>query len=289
MRYRSNRQYLYPVLRPDSDDYDTSYSLIATCDPPVYDQLDGVIDVSVRFDLSEPRLKEAVRSRRAKCAAMVYCGSTLYREKLDPSSSDPFVARGRIPVSRLKNQVQIHPVILATSSFVHSTDTAHREYQRQPTQIARLAPLATDLPWIFDIDSDVRPVRSIFRMQIVDDDRLSDGEFDVNVDVGSDYVAILVNRNTMSAFKTIRETNNMALPTVFMSALLSVLASVKDIGDEVDDDNCEWLRCVRTQLRNLNIDIGGPEDEGADTLFFAAQRLLKCPFAFVFEDLPDFE
>ena len=289
MRYRSNRQYLYPVLRPDSDDYDTSYALAATCDAPKYDESDGMVDIRVRFDLDEPRLKEAVNSHRAKCAAMVYCGSTLYRDKLYSSSDDPFTARGRIPVSRLKNQVEVHPVVLAVNTFIHPTDTAHPEYQKQPAEIVRLAPLATDLPWIFDIDSDARPVRSIFRIQIDDQDRLSDGEFDVNMDVGIDYVAILANKNTIAAFKALRETSNMALPTVFTSALLSVVTFVKDVGDEADDDNCEWLRCVRTQLRHLNIDIGGPENDGADTLFLAAQRLLKSPFAFVLEDIEDYE
>ena len=281
MRYRSNRQYLHPVLRPDADDYGVDAALFATCDPPQYDQSDGMVSISVRFDLDEPTLNQAVRSSNAKCAAMVYCGSTLYRDRLEALPNEPFIARGRIPVSRLKNEVQVHPVILATRDFVHSTDTAHPEYQGQSVSITELAPLATDLPWIFDIDSDALPVRSIFRLEEDKSDGLNDGEFDVNIDIGQDYVAILANSDTLAAFNDIRKGNDMPLPTVFTGAVLSVLAVVKEIGDDADNENCAWLSCVRAQLRSHNIDIE------RDTLFLAAQRLLKSPFRIVLADFVD--
>ena len=70
---------------------------------------DGMVSISVRFELDEPTLGQAVRSSNAKCAAMVYCGSTLYRDRLEAQPNEPFIARGRIPVSRLKNEVQVHP------------------------------------------------------------------------------------------------------------------------------------------------------------------------------------
>jgi hypothetical protein len=281
MRYRSNRQYLHPVLRPDADDYGVDAALFATCDPPQYDQSDGMVSISVRFDLDEPTLTKAVRSSNATCAAMVYCGSTLYRDRLVALPNEPFIARGRIPVSRLKNEVQVHPVILATRDFTHSTDTAHPEYQGQSVSITRLAPLATDLPWFFDIDSDALPVRSIFRLEEDKSDGLNDGEFDVNIDIGQDYVAILANSDTLAAFNDVRKENDMPLPTVFTGAVLSVLAVVKEIGDDADDENCAWLSCVRAQLRSHNIDIE------RDTLFLAAQRLLKSPFRIVLADFVD--
>ena len=278
MRYRSNRQYLHPVLRPDADDYGADAALIATCDLPEYDQSDGMVAIQVAFDLSEPTLKRLVQSRAARCAAMVYCGSTLYRNRLEALPDDPFVARGRVPVSRLKNAVQVHPVILATSDFVLPTDTAHPEYQGHSVVIDRLAPLATDLPWIFDVDSDMRPVRSIFRLEEDKSGRLNDGEFDVNLDTGQSYVAIFANSDTLEAFNAARKEGQYALPTVFTGAVLSVLAFVKDLGDDIDDESCAWLSCVRAQLRSRNIDLE------SDGLFLAAQRLLDRPFRVVLAD-----
>ena len=281
MRYRSNRQYLHPVLRPDSNDYGDDAALFATCDPPEYDRSDGMVSIQVRFDLAEPTLSRAVRSNNAKCAAMVYCGSTLYRNRLEALPDEPFVARGRVPVSRLKNAVEVHPVVLATRDFALSTDTAHPEYQGLSVAVDRLAPLATDLPWIFDIDSDARPVRSIFRLEEDKSGRLNDGEFDVNVDPGQDYVTILANSDTLVAFNAVRKENDMPLPTVFTGAVLSVLAVVKELGEDADDENCAWLSCVKAQLRSHNIDIEN------DSLFLVAQRLLKSPFRIMLADYSD--
>lgn len=284
MRYRSNRQYLYPVLRPDADDYGLDSALETSCDPPQYDQDNGILSISVRFNLTEPALTQAVQFQYAKCAAMVYCGTTLYRDRLEATPADPFVAQGRIPVRHLKNDVQVHPVILAVDDFVLSTETAHAEYRNQPVSVERLAPLATDLPWVFDIDSDARPVRSIFRLEEDDSGRLNEGEFDVDPDPGKDYVAIRANNATLGAFNELRKVSNLPTPTVFTTAVVSVLAFVKELGEEGDDENCAWLRCVKAQLRSHNLDIGGPDYPGEHSLILAAQRLLRTPFAIVLED-----
>lgn len=274
MRYRSNRQYLHPVLRPDADDYGPDASLITVCEPH-YDPSDGMLSIAVRFELAEDSLTQAVIAQRAKCAAMVYCGSTLYRSRLEATPSEPFVARGKIPVNSLKNEVQVHPVILAMRDITHPTDTAHPEYERQSVGIDRLAPLATDLHWTFDINSEPRPVRSIFRLQEDVSGRLNDGEFDVSPDITQDYVPIFANRDTHTAFKAMRGGAH-PLPTVFTSAVLAVLATIQSLGEDADDDeNCAWLRCVNARLRNHNINIG----DGGISLFLAAQRLLESPFA----------
>ena len=274
MRYRSNRQYLHPVLRPDADDYGPDASLVTACEPH-YDPSDGMLSIAVRFELAQDSLTQAVIAQRAKCAAMVYCGSTLYRSRLEAAPSEPFVARGKIPLSRLKNEVQVHPVILATRDISHPTDKAHPEYEGQSVEIDRLAPLAQDLNWIFDIDSDARPVRSIFRLQEDETGRLSDGEFDVSPDNTQDYVPIFANRDTLAAFNAMRGGAH-PMPTVFTGAVLAVLANIQSLGEDAsDDENCAWLRCVNAQLRNHNINIG----DGGISLFLAAQRLLESPFA----------
>ena len=275
MRYRSNRQYLHPVLRPDADDYGPDASLSTACEPPHYDPSDGMLSIAVHFELAQDTLTQAVIAQRAKCAAMVYCGSTLYRNRLEAAPSEPFVARGKIPVSRLKNEVQVHPVILANRDISHPTDQAHPEYEGQSVEIDRLAPLAQDLHWVFDIDSDARPVRSIFRFQEDNTGRLNDGEFDVSPDNTQDYVLIFANRDTLAEFKAMRGGVH-PMPTVYTSAVLAVLASIQSLGEDAsDDENCAWLRCVNAQFRNHNINIG----DGGISLFLAAQRLLESPFA----------
>ena len=153
--------------------------------------------------------------------------------------------------------------------------------------INELAPLATDLHWFFDVNSDMRSVRSIFRLKEDESGRLNDGEFDVSVDTGNDYVEIFANRATLDTFNEVRKESRFPMPTVFTSAVLSVLAVVKDLEDDSDDENCAWLSCVRTQLRSRNLDIGGPGFDGSHSLLLAAQRLLSTPFAILLEDYAD--
>lgn len=284
MRYRSNRQYLHPVLRPDADDYGPDASLITACEPH-YDPSDGMLSITVRFELTEDSLTQAVIAQRAKCVAMVYCGSTLYRSRLEAAPSEPFVARGKIPVNYLKNEVQVHPVILTTRDITHPTDTAHPEYEQQSVGIDRLAPLAQDLNWAFDINSDARPVRSIFRIYEDDTGRLNDGEFDVSPDIAQDFVPIFANRDTLTAFNAMRGGVH-PLPTVYTNAVLAVLAHIQSLGEDAgDDENCAWLRCVNTQLRNHNVNIG----DGGISLFLAAQRLLESPFAAMLTEFSEFD
>ena len=240
-----------------------------------------MLSISVRFDLNEPHIGNAVMSGSAKCAAMVYCGSTLYRSRFEASPGNLFVAEGSVPVSRLKNEVEVHPVILAARDLIHSTVTAHPEYEGRPAEVHRLAPLATDLHWTFEVDSDTRPVRSIFRLSDPDDTgRLRDGEFDVNVDPNHAYIDVIANSETLNALNIMRRNDRLAVPTVFTSALITVLAYLRNIEEdeaEHQDENCEWMTCLRTQLRRLDINILG------DTLLLAAQRLLESPFKPVLE------
>ena len=285
MRYRSNRHYLYPVLRPGSDDYGEA-QFYTTLDQPEYDAEQGLLNLCLRFNLEEQSIVSAVKSGDAKCTAMVYCRSTLYRLSLDSSPQDPFIARGTVPVSLLKNQVEVHPVILAARDIVHSPASANLEDQGQTVEIRQWAPMATDLNWTFNIDPNDQPVRGIFRLIPVEDDHLQDGQFDVRLDVTKPYVDITATQTTIDAYKETRKLTgiNHILPTIFTSAVISVLAYVKGLEEDDESDNCEWVNCIRDKLTASNINIGNTEEEGTHTLFLAAQLLLESPFNGIFED-----
>ena len=283
MRYRSNRQYLYPVLRPDSDDYGEA-QLHTTLDQPQYDAETGELSLCLRFHLLEESLVSAVRSGDAKCTAMVYCRSTLQRMRLDSSAQDPLVARGTVPVSLLKNQVEVHPVILATRDIVHSPASANSEDQGQTVEIRQWAPMATDLNWTFNVDPKDQPVRGIFRLVPVEDDHLRDGQFDIQLDVTKPYVDLTATQTTIEDYKETRKLTgtDRLLPTIFNSAVISVLSYIKDLEDDDESETCEWVNCVRNKLEENNIRLGDSEQEGTHTLFLAAQLLLESPFSSIF-------
>ena len=280
MRYRSNRQYLYPVLRPDSDDYGDA-QLRTTLDLPAYDSEQGLLNLTLHFNLQESSLISAVRSGDAKCAAMVYCASTLQRFRLESTPEELFVAQGSIPISLLKKDVQVHPVVLATRDLVHTPTETNPEDQGQSVEIRQWAPMATDLNWTFNLDPTDQQIRSIFRLVVVEDDYLQDGQFDVRPDFSKPYVDIVANRTTVEAYKNTRNYSSASwtLPTIFTSAVISVLAYLKDADDDADSDSCEWADCIRNRLTELRLDIGGPGQEGSNSLFYAAQVLLESPFS----------
>ena len=278
MRYRAQRHYLYPVLRPGSDDYGETASFRTTLEQPEYNRDNGMLTVALRFDLKETGIYETIRAGKAQCAAMVYCGSTLFRTRISANREEPFLATGSIQVSRLKNRVEVHPVILATQDIpVYSTRTANREYERLPVEVNRFAPLATDQPWHFDLEVDETPVRSIFRIR--ENDSLQDGEFDLQLDPGEDYVDLLVNPETRRRFNSVRSEPSL-VPSLFMSAVTEVLAFIKDDLDEEEraDSECAWVQCVQRRLHQLGVDIGGKERQGQHSPLLAAQRILNTPF-----------
>ena len=280
MRYRSNRQYLYPVMRPDSDDYGDA-QLRTTLDQPIYDAELGLLHLTLRFDLGERSLISAIRQGHAKCAAMVYCGSTLQRLRLESDPEEPFIAQGSIPISLLRKEVQVHPVVLAARDLVHTPVSTNLEDLGQSVEIRQWAPMATDLNWIFNLDPNYQHVRGIFRLVAVEDEYLQQGQFDLRLDFTKPYVDIIANQDTVNAYKETRRESgeSWTLPTIFTGAVISVLAYLKDVDEDEDSDSCEWANCIRDKLTDRGIDIGGPGREGSHSLFYAAQVLLESPFS----------
>ena len=190
MRYRANRNHLHPVLRPDSDDYLNSV-FNTTLATPTYDAQNGLINVSVHFDPRNTTIRRAVEAGDAICAAMVYCSSTQYRDRLEASVRQPFVAQGQIPASLVKNRVEVHPAIITTHDIeAFDTTTSHPEYQRQQVKIEEFAPIAADHNWHFEVSPQLTPVRGIFRIRETQGRTLEFGEFDTIIDEEEQYIYI---------------------------------------------------------------------------------------------------
>jgi hypothetical protein len=181
----------------------------------------------------------------------------------------------------LKKEVQVHPVVLATRDLVHTPDSTNSEDQGQSVEIRQWAPMATDLNWTFNLNPSDQQVRGIFRLVVAEEDDLQDGLFDVRPDFSKPYVDIVANQATVAAYKETRKISgvNHILPTIFTSAVISVLAYLKETDDEENSDDCEWAGCIKDKLAERGIDIGEPSREGSHSLFLAAQILLQSPFA----------
>lgn len=78
MKYEPKRNYLYPVLRPYSDDYASEeLGIKVTTEPD-----EGHVRIGVMFDVGEPSIRNQIAAGNARCVAMLYCRDTLHREML---------------------------------------------------------------------------------------------------------------------------------------------------------------------------------------------------------------
>ena len=269
MKYNSRRNYLHPVLRPFSDDYPQG-SLKTTVRT---DLADRNMNVSVTFELLEPSIQDQVEKGEALCVAMLYCGSTLYREMLRAGTGST-VAETSIPTDMLRGDVEVHPSIVAMNHLDHPSSTTHEEYRAESLPIAQWNPLATDQTWRFQVNPTAHPTKGIFNREI--DEDLADGEFDIKCNPAEKYINITANASTTSDFKKLSERHS--LPTVYLGALVEALAEVKEMDGETRVDEDGWVNCIRNNLNRLGIDIGYQDQQGSHTLFHAAQMLLNKPF-----------
>ena len=269
MRYNPRRNYLHPVLRPFSDDYPEG-SLKTTVSTEMTDR---TMNISVTFDVLEPSIEGQVAKGDALCVAMLYCGSTLYREMLRAGSGST-KAETSIPTDLLRGDVEVHPSIVATNHLAHPSTSTHQEYGAEPVPISQWNPLATDQTWRFQVNPTTRPTKGIFNREIKHD--LADGEFDIKCNPAEKYINITANASTMEDFKRLSE--GYSLPTVYLAALVEALAEVKEMDGETSTDTDGWVVCIRSNLNRLGIDIGHQDQPGSHTLFHAAQMLLSMPF-----------
>lgn len=272
MKYSPRRNYLHPVLRPWSDDYPgASFQTQITRSEIV----NGVLNLVIAFDVSEPSIMAQINGGYAICVAMLYCSSTLHRQMLSAGAGSLEISES-ISCELLRGNVEIHPAIVVNDNVDHPTNTAHEEYNANPVSISRWHPLAVAQTWHFQVNSNVRPTKGIFNLE--NDDQLSDGEFDIKADISDRYISITANSDTRAKFKSMSGGESRALSTVYMSALVAALAEIRkfDDGDEAHDDG--WVNCIKVNLKRLNIDIGSDDGQGTHTLLRAAQHLLNNPF-----------
>lgn len=272
MKYNARRNYLHPVLRPYSDDY--PHGNLQT-QITRSDVADGALNLAMDFVVSEPSILEQVNSGHAVCVAMLYCSSTLHRQMLSAGTGSLEISES-IPTQLLRGNVELNPAIVVNDRIDHPTDTAHSEYSSTPVSIGRWHPLAVDRTWHFQVNPSVRPTKGIFNFET--DDSLPDGEFDIKANVSDRYVIITANSNTRAKFKALPGDPSQSLATVFMGALLTALAEVKEFGDGEGADDDGWVNCIKANLKRLNIDIGSYDEAGTHSLFRAAQYLLDNPF-----------
>ena len=280
MKYEPKRNYLYPVLRPYSDDYSSEELGIEVTTEPV----DGHVRIGVNFSVSEPSIRKQIDDGNARCVAMLYCRDTLHRETLRADKRQ-FALRKEVPSRYLVNDVEIHPAVVAVNGINHPTKTAHPEYGGAAVQVDKFQPLATAQTWRFSVNADKRAAKGIFNLAV--DDDIRPDMFDVEIDSAARYITIKADTDTLKQFMNIRRNELLTLPSVYMNALVEALSHIKVNNLESgggDVHSAGWVNCILSNLSsNLRkngdgISVGNADNAGSHSLMYAAQMLLDKPF-----------
>ena len=275
MKYEPKRNYLYPVLRPYSDDYATEELGIKVTTEPV----EGNVRIGVMFDVGEPSIRNQIAAGNARCVAMLYCRDTLHRETLR-AGKGRFELQKEIPSRYLVNDVEIHPAVVAVNGINHPTKTAHPEYGGGAVQVGKFQPLATAQTWRFSVNADQRAAKGIFNL--APDDTMRPDVFDVEINSAARYITIKADPDTLKQFMNIRRNELLTLPSVYMNALVEALAYIKinnlESGGGGDVHSAGWVNCILSNLQDDSISVGDVDNAGSHSLMYAAQMLLAKPF-----------
>ena len=277
MKYDTNRHYLYPVMRPHSDDYPKGdFSTLLNTQYSSHN-----VEVSIEYTVSDDTINEYVRSSQARCVAMLYCRDTMYRQLLQQNiGEDKFRLSEKIPMRLLQNQVEVHPAIVAHTRIKNfSTATAHDEYSDQHIRIEKGQPLAVDDPWHFEVNSQQLKVDSLFKLAVDEQGELKDYEFDVTINEKERYVDIKANEDTIDSFRKLRKIKNATIPTIYLSSLITLLSRFQEINAYSDlsfEDipSVGWYRCLHKKLEDYNIVLDEPDNGSKHSIMRAAQQLL---------------
>ena len=172
MKFDPQKAFPYPVLRPESDDYN-GVEFQASADPVIRDQ---TLTLRVEYALSCEEIREEIEKQRAAYVAIASCRETYFRECL--VSRAPIVER-KFPINMFKGEVSIDCYVLVTTQIDDfSSADINKEFGGGPFRFTPGDVLAQDQPYGFYIDRDVfKPVTSVF--ELVKSDELEYGEWQI--------------------------------------------------------------------------------------------------------------
>lgn len=278
MKYDANRHYLYPVIRPHSDDYPkSSFSTLLE-----NRQTSSNVEVKLEFLISDEIIEDHVLTSQARCLAMLYCRDTMYRQPLETTlDNNRFCLLETISMRYLRNQVEVHPAIVACDTIENfPTSTAHTEYGNISIPIEKGRPLAVDNSWSFVVNPQQLKVDSLFKLKVDNQDEYKVDEFDLKIDHNERFVDIIANQDTIDMFRRLRGVRNATIPSVFLSSLITVLSYFRELDDDNDGEIPEsipsigWYRCIHQKLKDNNINLGSSNFGSEHTIMRAAQLLL---------------
>lgn len=220
--------------------------------------------------LNEQAIFQLVRENKAAIGVYITCRETYLLRLV---ALNPLANYFDFEPGQLRGRVTLRPMIWATEDiYGYKSDGLHEEFAGIGWDLPHGAVLALGEESIINVGREkLAPMATIF--SLAENPAIPEGETAINME--QDKIVINASGDTYQAITELRsmnpQTQAVLLNSVFLPAVMEVLASLRD-GGESQFGGKRWFRVFSAKCDHLNINI-----ENSDVLE-DAQKLLKSPF-----------
>lgn len=275
-----NRQFPYPVLCEDIDDYTTGSFNVSS--EIVQSDMNSV-KLKFNIELDNPGIKSLITSGKAEYVIHVECSDTAFRTAI-PTYSDEEIYT--ITTNRVNGKVSLLGMVVAKEMIPFYKNSAlNPDYDDVDLMIPKAAILAYDNMDDLNITKDYEELsseESIF--SVVKHNRLDENEENpLSFDLDTNRIVITVDDNVFSEYAQYQK--NIAMrPLIFslllMPALTHMIEELRRTGCEAYEDY-RWFIKFSNYYQQQGKDFV-EEIDGEKTIAQMVQELLQLPIGKTF-------
>lgn len=267
MKINDQLRFSHPVLSADTSDlgeFTLGINITVSEIPET-----SALSLICKLETGHPDFRRALDEGYISCFANIICLDTFYNQFHPLTPTETTVT---VPPGLLRGRAQVRAIAVATKDLdISSWQYVHEEFNNISCLITKNSVVGLSEEFPIDVGLDkLRSLESIFRL--VRQDSIAEGQ--IAVDIDTQYIRISAPPalySTIHALRNLPTTRDVLLNSVYLSAVLEVLALVKSEPTGFEDK--WWFRVFRARCTRLGIDL---ED---NDLLKSAQQLLGSPLA----------
>lgn len=274
MKFAIAKSYPHPVLRIGSSDYiDTEFEMEFSVERI---QSTTAIEINAKFILTDPYLRQQIKTENAEYLLLVRCNTTFFRQEFratEPNLNNVFTS------GLLAGRTEFSPFIVSKNRIIgFRSDNWNSDYDNLSFNIEPGSVFATAPPEIFWIDTaDETQVGSIF--ESLPSDAIPTGYWDCFLE--SDRIQLRMAKTDFQLFLKARKEKlntpdaEYIMNSIYLPALIWVLMDTDANFEDSNYDTWRWFSSLNQKLEESQIPpLGKNSNRLAD-----AQKLLSAPFS----------
>lgn len=263
MKFDKQKAFPYPVLRPQSDDYNNAE--FQTIVDIAVGKEKAKVDIS--YTISSKEIVEEIHKGNAEYVSIFSCRDTYFRMVLSTKGNH---LEADFNLGDLRGEVKIDSYVVVRKEITaFSSPDINPEFGSEPFDFSIGDILAQDEPQIFYIDRDMfKPITSVF--DLVKKDELSNGEWTIGFE--DDHIQIEVSpkmKETIDDARNIPNNRVILTNSIYFIAVMQAVQKLK--SSESEFEGRKWAEVIMRQSHNLGCDL-----ENHDA-YLITERLMHYP------------